>query len=61
VLSRYASQEGIVDQADLSGEFKTGSIKHSIAGSLEYTWEKSYFGGYVANAATNTALPASVP
>jgi catecholate siderophore receptor len=56
-LSRYATESGLVDQADLSGKFDTGGLKHSIAASLEYSWQKSGYGAYVSNAAANTSLP----
>ncbi|WP_395396951.1 TonB-dependent receptor [Novosphingobium sp. BL-8A] len=62
--SRYASQTGLVDQADVSGQFSTGVLKHSFAASAEYSWQKSAYGSYFAgyNPATGayTALPGSI-
>ena len=60
-LSRYSTESGMVDQADLSGKFDTGGLKHSFAASLEYSAQQSGYGSYVSNAALGTALPLSVP
>ncbi|WP_068089994.1 TonB-dependent receptor [Novosphingobium rosa] len=54
--TRYSKQTGFVDQVDLSGKFNTGSIKHSFAGAVEYSWQSSGYGSFVSNAATGTAL-----
>ena len=54
-LSRYSTETGLVDQADLAGTFATGTLKHSIAASLEYSWQESGFGPYVF--AGGAALP----
>jgi catecholate siderophore receptor len=56
--TRYGYSEGLINQTDLTGKFDTGGIKHSIAGSLQYTHQQSAFGTYVANAATGAALSA---
>lgn len=58
-LSRYASQTGYVDQLDASGKFKTGGLDHSLAGSVEYSWQKSGYGSFYANS-NYTALPLSI-
>jgi catecholate siderophore receptor len=54
--TRYATETGLTDQADLSGKFDTGPLKHSIAASLEYSWQQSGYGAYVSDAATGAAL-----
>jgi catecholate siderophore receptor len=59
-LSRYASETGMVDQADLSGKFDTGPLSHSFVVAAEYNWQQSSYGTYVANAAAGTALPLSI-
>ena len=59
VNSRYTNQSGFVDQADLSGQFDTGALKHSFAASLEYSWQKASYGSYYASAAGD-ALPTSL-
>lgn len=56
VNSRYSSQTGLVDQADLSGKFATGGIQHSFALAAEYSWQKSSYGSFYANS-SYTALP----
>ncbi|MFT3976974.1 MAG: TonB-dependent receptor [Sphingomonas bacterium] len=45
--TRYGYQEGMVNQTDLSGKFDTGSIKHSIAASAEYSWQQAANGSYL--------------
>ncbi|WP_343615904.1 TonB-dependent receptor [Novosphingobium sp.] len=54
--TRYSKQSGFVDQLDLSGKFNTGTLKHSFAAALEYSWQDSGYGSFVSNAATGTAL-----
>ncbi|MDO7843710.1 TonB-dependent receptor [Sphingomonas immobilis] len=46
--TRYGYTESIVDQIDLGGKFKTGSIEHSFAVGAEFSWEKSRRGAYVS-------------
>lgn len=50
--TRYGYSEGLINQTDLAGKFDTGSLKHSIAGSLQYSHQQSAFGTFV-NAAGN--------
>ncbi len=45
--TRYGYNQGIVDQLDLSGTFKTGSIEHSFALGAEISWEKARRGAFV--------------
>ncbi|WP_395332432.1 TonB-dependent receptor [Novosphingobium sp. BL-8H] len=59
VNSRYTTQSGFVDQADLSGKFETGALKHSFTAALEYSWQKAQYGSYYASAAGD-ALPGSI-
>ncbi len=54
--TRYGYYESLTNQTDLTGKFDTGSIKHSIAASLEYNWEQSAYGTFVSNAAAGTAI-----
>ncbi|WBO22552.1 TonB-dependent receptor [Sphingomonas abietis] len=54
--TRYGYSEGLINQTDLTGKFDTGSVKHSIAGGLEYSHLQSAFGTFVSNAQTGTAL-----
>lgn len=56
VNQRYGYYEGLTNQTELSGKFKTGGLKHSITGSLEYNWQQSAYGSFVSNAATGTAI-----
>lgn len=58
-LSRYAYQTGYVDQLDLSGKFNTGALSHSFAAAAEYSWQKSGFGNFYADA-NGTSLPLSI-
>lgn len=54
--SRYSGETGYVDQADVSGKFKTGALDHSFAAAAEYSYQSSYYGSFFAD--TNyTALP----
>ena len=56
INSRYGTYESLTNQTDLSGTFNTGTIKHSIAASLEYNYQSSSFGTFVSNAANGTAI-----
>jgi catecholate siderophore receptor len=56
INNRYGNYDGLTNQADLSGQFDTGGIRHSIAASLEYQYQRTAFGNFVSNAATGAAL-----
>lgn len=45
--TRYGYTESIIDQTDLSGKFRTGSIEHSFALGTELSWEKARRGAFV--------------
>ncbi|MDB5680987.1 MAG: TonB-dependent receptor [Sphingomonas bacterium] len=45
--TRYGYVESIVDQLDLYGVAKTGSIEHSFAVGAEFSWEKARRGTFV--------------
>ncbi|WP_137899228.1 TonB-dependent siderophore receptor [Sphingomonas sp. 2SG] len=51
--TRFGYTESIINQTDLYGTFKTGSIEHSFAAGTEFAWEKARRGTYVlANGST---------
>lgn len=51
--TRYGYAQGLTNQTDLFGELNTGTIKHSIATGVEFSWEKARRGTYaVANGST---------
>lgn len=51
--TRHGYVEGLTNQTDLFGIFATGTIKHSIAAGIEFSWEKARRGTYaVANGST---------
>ncbi|HWU02025.1 MAG TPA: TonB-dependent receptor, partial [Novosphingobium sp.] len=54
--TRYSTQDGMVDQIDLSGKFATGALKHSFAAAAEYSWQKTVYGSYF-NTTAGTAMP----
>lgn len=58
--SRYSTQEGMVDQLNLSGKFNTGGLRHSFTAGLEYNWQNSAYGSYYSNGATGTAIAAAI-
>ncbi|WP_174279245.1 TonB-dependent receptor [Sphingomonas bacterium] len=45
--TRYGYTDGLIDQTDLYGQFKTGSIEHSIAVGTEFAWEQARRGTFV--------------
>ena len=45
--TRFGSDRGLIDQLDLAGKFKTGTIEHSIATGVEGSLEKARRGAYV--------------
>jgi catecholate siderophore receptor len=46
--TRYGYSESLINQTDLFGKFKTGSIEHSFSVGAEFAWEKTRRGTYVA-------------
>ena len=46
--SRYGYTESIIDQTDLYGTVKTGSVEHSFAVGTEFAWEKTRRGTLVS-------------
>ncbi|WP_375420549.1 TonB-dependent receptor [uncultured Sphingomonas sp.] len=54
--TRYGYTESIVDQTDLFGRFKTGSIEHSFSIGTELAWEKTRRGTFVV-ASGSTITP----
>lgn len=54
--TRYGYAESIVDQTDLYGTFKTGSIEHSFSVGTEFAWEKTRRGTLVS-ASGSTVSP----
>jgi catecholate siderophore receptor len=52
--TRYGYSVSLIDQTDLSGSFKTGSIEHSFAVGTEFSWEKTRRGAFVI--ATGSAI-----
>jgi catecholate siderophore receptor len=53
--TRYGYSEGLNDQLDLFGTFKTGSISHSIAVGAEISWEKARRGTFVTRGYLNSS------
>lgn len=51
--TRFGDTESMVDQLDLSGKFKTGSVEHSFAVGAEYGSERTERGTFVVNTGTN--------
>lgn len=51
--TRFGDTESMVDQLDLSGKFKTGSIEHSFAVGGEIGFERTERGTFVVNTGTN--------
>lgn len=54
--TRFGYTESIINQTDLYGTFKTGSVEHSFAAGTEFAWEKARRGTY-ALANGSTAVP----
>lgn len=55
--SRVSTVFSSIDQADLSGSFKTGRIKHSYATGAEFSSERGNNDSYTLATGTNTACP----
>ncbi|MDB5696846.1 MAG: TonB-dependent siderophore receptor, partial [Sphingomonas bacterium] len=53
--SRIGKTESFIDQLDLAGGFKTGSIAHSFAIGAEIAWERAERGAFVVNTGTSNA------
>jgi catecholate siderophore receptor len=56
--TRYGTQQGLYEQLELSGKFKTGGIEHSILLGAELSWEKAKRGIYVVNTGATNNSPA---
>ena len=53
--TRYGYSEGLTDQIDLYGKFKTGGIEHSFAIGAEFSWEKARRGTFVTRGYLNAS------
>jgi catecholate siderophore receptor len=53
--TRYGYTESIVDQTDLFGTFRTGSVKHSFSVGTEFAWEQARRGTFVTRGFLNAA------
>lgn len=53
--TRYGYVDNIVNQTDLFGLIKTGSIEHRFATGLEFSWEKARRGTFVTRGYVNAA------
>lgn len=51
--TRYGYTKSIVDQTDLYGTFRTGSVEHSVSVGTEFAWEKARRGTYVTRGYLN--------
>jgi catecholate siderophore receptor len=51
--SRYGYNNGLTNQTDLFGKFKTGSIEHSFSAGTEFSWEKARRGAFVTRGYLN--------
>ena len=51
--TRYGYSESIIDQTDLYGTVKTGTIEHSFAVGTEFAWEQARRGTYVTRGFLN--------
>nr|WP_221234681.1 TonB-dependent receptor [Sphingomonas aerophila] len=54
--TRYGFTESIIDQTDLFGTFRTGSVEHSIAIGTEFAWEQARRGAFMS-ASGSTVSP----
>jgi catecholate siderophore receptor len=54
--TRHSTTQTLIDQTDLYGLFRTGSIQHSFSVGTEFAWEKSRRGTFVV-AAGSTIVP----
>lgn len=54
--SRFGTTDSMINQTDLYGTFKTGSISHSFAIGGELSWERAERGAYIL-ASGNTVSP----
>ena len=52
--TRFGSTDGLVDQLDAYGSFKTGGLEHNFAAGLELSYERADRGAYVV--ATGSTL-----
>lgn len=58
--TRYSLTNSAVDQLDLYGSFKTGSIGHSFAIGGELSWEDDKKGTYITPGSVSAANPAGI-
>ncbi len=59
--TRHSTVDSFADQLDLSGEFETGSIRHSFSAGLDFSWEQSKRGTYSVNTGVTTYANGSNP
>ena len=55
--TRVSTVFSSIDQADLSGQFTTGHVKHSYATGAEFSQERGNNDSYTLDTGTNTACP----
>ncbi|MBY8828325.1 TonB-dependent receptor [Hephaestia mangrovi] len=54
--SRYGYDESVVDQTDLFGKVKTGSVEHSFAIGTEISWEQARKGSYAPTSGQSASV-----
>lgn len=54
--SRYGYDESVVDQTDLFGKVKTGSVEHSFAIGTEISWEQARKGSYASTSGQSASV-----
>lgn len=52
--TRHSTVDSFANQLDLSGDFNTGTIRHSFAAGLDFSWEQSKRGTYTVNTGSTT-------
>ena len=55
--TRVSSVYAAINQTDLSGTFKTGTVKHSYAAGAEFSQERGNNDSYTVGTGSNTACP----
>jgi catecholate siderophore receptor len=58
--TRYSVTDSTVDQLDLYGSFKTGSIEHNFAVGGELSWERDDKGTFITPGSVSAANPAGI-
>jgi len=53
--TRHSATQALIDQTDLYGTFKTGSIAHSFSVGTELAWEKTRRGTFLVNTGATIA------